>query len=99
MITLYKGESAVDFKFDLEDDLSGASATMKIKDQSGMERSLAGTVTDGPNGIFVYSLNGTEFSRVGIWKYWPVVVFSDGKKGIGCPREVSVLEEGAECNC
>lgn len=92
---VFIGQDALDIRCDTNIDISGASDYfIKYRKPDGVEGTLNASFLSGYIVRFEVVKDQSPFDVVGIWKFWPYIVFSDGRKAAGKYAKVQVSGEG-----
>ena len=61
-------------------DISGASVSMFVREVGGssLKATLNGTISDGPNGVVVFTYTTSTWDAVGVFEGEVQITFSDG---------------------
>lgn len=95
MSAFFEGQSAVKIRLLNLGNLSDATTILiKYKKPDGTIGQWTATVENITAGIIFYNLLSTEPLTVGTWTFWASVTFSDGRIGIGEPKNVVVKAQG-----
>lgn len=93
---IYQGQNNVRFRLSGCGDLTSASAVSIIYVKPDFTTGTwTAVVEDAATGIIYYDMLSSESLTVGKYVFYPLVVFSDGRTGIGDAVEETVYAPGA----
>jgi hypothetical protein len=93
---IFKGQTKLQTKLTLEQDISGATSVLiKYKKPSGTLGSWTATTITAATGVIGYEPAGPDtLDEVGQWTIWAYVTFSDSRVAAGEPVTMQVNKEG-----
>lgn len=96
MTCTFSNQSNLRIRLYLGIDLSdAASVLIKATNPNDVAFSWTATIQDTTEGIIYVDLGvGETLGTAGVWTFWSLVTFSDGRVAPSCPTEKTIKEEG-----
>jgi len=93
---IFKGQTKLQIKLTVEQDITGATQTLiRYKKPSGARGEWSATPADPATGLLEFEpASSATLDECGQWIIWAYVVFSDGRTAAGEPVTMQVNGEG-----